>query len=726
MNNSRPCAINHKLLILTICFSALLLSSEMIFAQGENQEPFHIKYAGLDLYFTFFEGHLRQTYMLPDKNESINKTKPALLSGLEVALQCTGANRIDQNPTGGSPGNSLVFIKVVQQQTENGQEMIITQKDTLQHLLVESHYEFYKDIPVIRRFTVVENIGSTETGIEFVSSAMVNNIGMQGKKQPDEKLLVHYAQNTWRSEAQWKAEKAKDLGWYYNGEFYAGEVSLSSTGSMTTGSFLPMAAIEDTEMGTTWFWQIEHSGPWYWEMAGAKSTYLYLGGPEEKHHDAWKNLKPGEKYTSAPVAIGCIKGNFDNAVTELTKYRRRALVQPHIADKYCPVIFNDYMNCLDGNPTTAKELPLINVASKVGCEYFVIDAGWYGELNKGWWDEIGAWQPTKSRFPNGITEVMDSIKKRGMLPGLWLEIELAGINSPLKSKPDNWFFQQHGKRVIEGGRYFLDFRNPEVVKYCDSVVDRIVTQYGVQYIKKDYNCSAPFGTDYKAESTGQGMLQHIRANINWVDEIHKRHPNLVIENCSGGGMRTDYMMLSHHQIQSSSDQTNYKKYPSILVGSMAAVLPEQLAVWSYPLKTSDAAEASFNMVSAMLCRIHLSGQLDNLQPAALRQVVTGIEVYKDQIRKYIPQSTPFFPLGMPSITDETSAVALGLKHAEKQFISVWRLAGSGKVSLPVTCKKVSVLYPTDLGITAKSTNKGIDVIFPKTYMAVILEVTPEL
>jgi alpha-galactosidase len=709
----------------TILFFAFSICALHLFSQhtvAKNQQPFQVNYAGIDLSFTFKNGHLQQAYMLPESHKPVNDSKESNLSGLEVALQCTGYKRMDQNPTGGSPGLELEYIETKTEQTLLGQRMIIFQQDTLHQLLVESHYEFLKDIPVVRRHTVLTNIGNSEIGIEYVSSAMVNNIGQQGNTKPDEKLVVHYAQNNWISEAQWKAKKVTELGWYFNGRNYVGEVSFTNTGSMTTANYLPMAAIEDAETGTTWFWQIEHSGPWHWEMAGSQNTYLYLGGPDERFHDAWKNLKPGEKYTSVPVAVGCVKGNFDDAVVALTNYRRTALLKPHPFNRDCPVIFNDYMNCLGGNPTTAKELPLIDAASEVGCDYFVIDAGWYGELGKGWWDVIGAWQPTTSRFPNGIMEVMNRIKDKGMKPGIWLEIELAGINSPLKDKPNDWFFMQHGKRVSEGGRFFLDFRNPEVVNYCDSVVDRVVNEYGVAYIKKDYNCSIPFGTDLNTESAGQGMLQHIRSNIDWIDGIYNRHPGLVIENCSGGGMRTDYMMLSRHQIQSSSDQEDYRKYPSILVGSMAAVLPEQLAVWSYPLKSSDAVAASFNMVSAMLCRIHLSGNLDNLKPESKKQVSTGIAVYKDQIRKFIPQSIPLFPLGMPSITDTTSPIALGLKHPDKQFIAVWRLEGSPKVTLPITCKKATIIYPTDLGISVSTNKKAIQLILPEKNMAVIIEI----
>lgn len=86
------------------------------------------------------------------------------------------------------------------------------------------------------------------------------------------------------------------------------------------------------------------------------------------------------------------------------------------------------MNCLWADPTTEKELPLIDAAAKAGCEYFVIDAGWYA---KGiWWDSVGEWKESRERFPKGIRQVTDYIRSKGMIPGIWLELEVIGIHSP--------------------------------------------------------------------------------------------------------------------------------------------------------------------------------------------------------------------------------------------------------------------------------------------------------
>ena len=48
-----------------------------------------------------------------------------------------------------------------------------------------------------------------------------------------------------------------------------------------------------------------------------------------------------------------------------------------------PVIFNDYMNCLFGDPTTDKLIPLIDAAAEAGCEYYCIDCGWYSTVSGG-------------------------------------------------------------------------------------------------------------------------------------------------------------------------------------------------------------------------------------------------------------------------------------------------------------------------------------------------------
>jgi len=83
-----------------------------------------------------------------------------------------------------------------------------------------------------------------------------------------------------------------------------------------------------------------------------------------------------------------------------------------------------------------------------------------------------------------------------MVPGVWLELEIVGVRSPVaKEFPDDAFFLDHGRRINERGRYQLDYRHPAVRKRMDKVIDNLVVNYGIGYFKFDYNVEIVQGTD---------------------------------------------------------------------------------------------------------------------------------------------------------------------------------------------------------------------------------------
>jgi len=216
------------------------------------------------------------------------------------------------------------------------------------------------------------------------------------------------------------------------------------------------------------------------------------------------------------------------------------------------------------------------------------------------------------------------------------------------------------------------------------------------------------------------LLEHNRAHLAWLDGILGRYPDLTIENCGSGGGRMDYAMLSRLQLQSMTDQENYLKLPAILVGASAAVLPEQLAIWAYPLANSDADQASFNMVTAMMCRIHQSGRLDSLSPAVAAQVAEGIRIYKEVLRKHIPTAVPFYPLGTSDVTNPQGPIALGMRAPEQTLLAVWRIDGPATTKIPLATRAPKLLYPADLGINVTSADGAVNVEFPRTHMACLV------
>jgi len=700
-----------------------LVPMPRLVADSENLQPFQWETGNLVFSFDVQAGKLRQKRLVP----TAGLVEPDNSSGVEVALQCSGENSPDQGMKSGmgQPGARLSFAGYREESTGAGKRLICTHTDSLLNLQVNSVYEGFDDVPVVRRRVRVKNHGNAAVGIEFLSSAMLH--GLAAPQEYDRELRIHVAMNSWMAEGQWHTFRPSEMGFVENERTSWSEARAGSIGTWSTERYLPMAIVENVRLGLAWFWQIEHNGSWYWEISNvsardnyADDVYAYLGGPDDLHSAAWKRLGRGQAYETVPLAVGCVRGGFNEAIEALTRYRRVACVSESKNNSRCPVIFNDYMNCLWGDPTEAKELPLVAAAAKAGCEYFVIDAGWYAEIKEDWSPTIGSWQPSPSRWPHGLKFVLDQIRRNGMIPGLWLEPEVAGAKSLLAQKPDNWFFMRHGKRVLKNSRYLLDFRNPEVRAYLDEVITRLVNEYGVGYIKMDYNVDSLQGTELSTDSFGQGLLEHNRAHLAWLESIAKRYPELVIENCGSGGGRMDYAMLSRLQIQSMTDQENYRKLPAILVGASAAVLPEQLAIWSYPLANADADQASFNMVTAMLCRIHQSGRLDSISPEAGKQVAEGIRIYKEVLRKQIPEAVPFYPLGMSDVTNPNVPVALGMRAPAQTLLGVWRLDGPATTRIPWAYGAPKILYPIDLGIKIAESEGSLQIEFPRNWMACLV------
>lgn len=685
--------------------------------------PFTWESAGLLFAFEFAGNRLRLRTVLPRGATAPHNLPPCSeISGLETSILCTGEDVPDHHGaklTAGVPGIRMGFAGKQEQPGPRGSRLILTHQDPVLGLVVQSFYEGIAGIPVVRRWTRVTNRSGRPVGLEYVSSAMLNNFADPERFQND--LRLHFAYNSWRAEGQWRAVRFADAGLVQNGSFAVSGILFSTIGSWPCESVLPMAMIENARTGVTWFWQIEHNGSWHCEIAqtASRAIYAYLGGPDAPHAQAWKNLAPGESYETIPVAVGCVEGGFEQAVAALTRYRRAIQLHPRRDSARCPVVFNDVV-ALDGDQTTANELPLIDAAAAAGCEVYCMDVGWYATPGQNWWGPVGDWQPDPVRFPGGLQQVLEAIRGRGMTPGLWIEPEVAGFGTALARRPDDWFLQRHGKRILDHSRYHLDFRNREVRDYLDAVFGRLIRGYGIGYIKLDYNINAQEGTDWRADSPGQGLLEHNRAFLAWLDALLTRYPGLTLETVASGGMRMEYSMLARAQLQSISDQDDYRRYASIATGCSAAVLPEQLGVWSQPGAEDSPRAASCNMVNAMLGRIHQSGLLTRLSPASLAQVQKGIEVYKQSIRQYVSQFIPFYPLGMPDLTRPEEPAVLGMSAGRKQFLAVWRRSGAGDVYVPCGRADFRLLYPADLGVGVSAQDDGVKVSFPAPDMGCIL------
>lgn len=206
----------------------------------------------------------------------------------------------------------------------------------------------------------------------------------------------------------------------------------------------------------------------------------------------------------------------------------------------------------------------------------------------------------------------------------------------------------------------------------------------------------------------------------------------------------DYAMLSRYSIQSTSDQEDYRNYATIVANETAGVTPEQAAIWSYPMRQGDKEEVIYNMVNAMLSRIHQSGHLAELPRERADLVKEGIACYKN-IRQDIRKALPFLPLDIAD--NEDLWVCGGLKLDNKAYLAVWKREMEGKNnkrrlqagtlctdttlsiplgSLPFAEKgvKVSCLYPEKEPVDFQVQGNILTVNFDKPVMARLFEIKP--
>jgi hypothetical protein len=93
-----------------------------------------------------------------------------------------------------------------------------------------------------------------------------------GAGHPDDPgaLDVLWSENDWLAEGRWQRRALRDalpdLNRPAHGADPRGRFGLTSLGTWSSGTYLPMGAVVNRRTGHTWLWQIEHNGAWHWQV----------------------------------------------------------------------------------------------------------------------------------------------------------------------------------------------------------------------------------------------------------------------------------------------------------------------------------------------------------------------------------------------------------------------------------------------------------------------------
>ncbi len=595
------------------------------------------------------------------------------------------------------------------------------------HNNIKTHCECEELDGVTVQYTIAENISDTDVRLTHISSALINGIGEYDRND----YVVYLCSSTWQGEAQWNEYSLEQLGVYRaSNHVNVSAAKLSFNGSQTTSEHYPLVMIKNKKTDEIWFFEVEPSSGWYFEIGVMEDTLYVEMNSAFMCNDGWNIvLRPNEKYISSKAFFGHTDGIFEDAVRILNKFKRKN-VKNRL--KTPPVIFNDYMNCLWAKPTKEKLLPLIDAAAQAGCEIFCIDDGWYETGDSG--DHLGDGYPNDKLFgASGFSGIIEYIKDKNMLPGVWLEMESCSSTSNIYQTLNDCLLSRNGV-IIGGSRAFLDFRREEVRNYTMDAVDRLYTM-GVRYIKNDYNHNLCIGCD-GADSLSQGLAEHRTAFLIFIEQIKKKYPDMIIESCSSGAMRTDYGFIKHMDLQSVSDHEIYYNNPSIAAGTLAYMPPEKCGFWAYPYplkyenqpKESDWSslkiqsneeETIFNLINSMLGVMCLSGHIEMCDEGNMSLIKEGIAVYK-QYRNEIPESEPVF-ITRPLKIYENGVMALGLKTSIGTVTALWKVnADNDKISIDIPEKlgnSAELLYPKSIKTNYSFEDNRLEMTVSEKYAA---------
>ncbi len=320
-----------------------------------------------------------------------------------------------------------------------------------------------------------------------------------------------------------------------------------------------------------------------------------------------------------------------------------------------PLTWNHWWPYEDQEINADTFLSDVAVARDLGFELAVLDAGWFGgaDAASDWWRIRGDWDEENTvRFPAGSAGLAVATRAAGLEFGIWCEIEALGDDAKIAAAKPGIVARRDNDPdytgIREGDAGWLGYvclGSPAGRDHVLDVLDRLITSTGARWLKVDFNLDPGPGcsrTDHGHEA-GDGLYEHYVGLYAVLDEIRGRHPQLVVEDCSSGGLRLDLGLLAHVHCGFLSDP-DWTEFQLQLLWGVSQMLPAASifhfseSQWRthHPLqhldpKTISATDYDASLRAVMLHRFALSQKLVEV-PDALRE---RIRAHAEDYRRHI-------------------------------------------------------------------------------------------
>lgn len=442
----------------------------------------------------------------------------------------------------------------------------------------------------------------------------------------------------------------------------------------------PLLFLKNEQTGALWFAQFGWSGGCRFDIdfqqeRSRKAEVNHLSFRAElTGYAPLLALQPKESFTLPEMHMGAVQGDLDLAVAEMHDHIRRSVL--HLP---CDLLVGCGMGAEhDMSVETSKSF--IDQFAAMGGEVFIIDAGWECPpgLEQKWGDHNGINYPNPDRYPNGLKELSDYCHQKGLKFGLWVEMERVGKASAVFEEHPEW----RGKDIFgERQKYYLDFGNPEVAKWAEEELARIITDYGLELLRVDYNGTGD--AYYGLRAQGECLpLRQFTAVYQMYANLKKRFPHVIFENCAGGGGRTDLGMMKNFDHTWVSDWQIMPRSVSITNGMTMALPPERVDRLFAGMGCHEMGGLDAHMRNVLLGHVSLNVVAPTVMepnPLQMEFIRRSVQLYKDQIRPILPGCKVYHHT--PEVTD---TMVLEIENGGQGALTAFAL--KGQQTLAVRCK----------------------------------------
>ena len=385
----------------------------------------------------------------------------------------------------------------------------------------------------------------------------------------------------------------------------------------------------------------------------------------------WK-LAPGETFVTPEAALSYSEKGLTVLSDQFQKAYHANLIRSPWKDKKRPTLVNNWEATYFGFDAE-KLLKIAGEAADLGLDMLVLDDGWFGKRN----DDnsgLGDWFVNEKKLGCTMKELVDRVNALGLKFGIWLEPEMVSEDSDLYRTHPDWVLQIPGREPNRSrNQLVLDLSRKEVREYMKKFIDDTLSCANISYVKWDMNRSVDNVYSAADPTLSQGALRHkyVLGLYEVMEDMLTRHPDLLLEGCSGGGGRFDAGMLYYAPQIWCSDNTDAIErlrihygtsfgYPMSSVSAHVSVCPNHQNGRVTPFKTRGicAMQGSFGY------ELDLSKLSEEDKAEARRQIT----VYNENWELF--QSGSYYRLNSPMENHDYTAWSYVSKDQRKASLSV--------------------------------------------------------